>query len=638
MNRCRSSYNGHKFRETEPGTISSDELAETLKNHRRWLETDGKEGERAQLSGLRLVGLDFRGSDLRNVIFRNSDLSGLDLTDADLSLADLRGARLVGANLSNADLTDARSLTEEQLALTDLSNAKLPGHLATFDGLQRMAEVTAHAKAVFVTIIAASLFSLLTITSVSHADLIKNTMVSKVPTVDIIVDIGRFFLVVPPVLLGLYVYFHLTLQNLWCYAASLPEVFQDGLHLNRKASPWLLNSIFEKWRPSTNSQKGVYAFLGFLVSILLAWFIVPMTLLFFWAQYLVEHDWTGSIWLTLVVGLTVFFGVDSFLTAKSILKSGQPGERKHVGSFSSKSFVFNRKQRFFKPTVSAAVVVVALMGLAGPVIDGYPDLLDRWMLPTDNFEASDETNNPGIKKSESFPGVILRWFDNRFFADLRGIEVSVKEEGWNQYEEETRKSEDYTRDEKQANSERRLPVKPALLNRKNLRGANAAGAFLVKAELRYADLRKARFYSNETKTNMEGAIMTGANLRSANLTNCRLRKAYLDNNANLEESQLNYADIEGANLRYAILRKVKAQNVILRNANLEGAILESGNFCFANFENAILDGADIKAANLAHAQKLTQHQIDTTCCDEKTILPYGLKNNQCLKNKRQKQR
>ena len=366
MNKCGESCSGHKSRDIELGTISQEELAGILKNHRRWLETDGKEGERAQLSNRRLVGLDFRGSDLRNVIFRNSDLSGLDLAIADLSLADLRGAQLVGANLSNADLTDARSLTEEQLALTDLSNAKLPGHLATFDGLQRMTEVTAHAKTVFVTLLGASLFSLLTITSVSHVDLIKNTMHSKVPAVDITVDIGRFFLVVPPVLLGLYVYFHLTLQNLWCYAASLPEVFQDSLRLNRKASPWLLNVIFEKWRPTTNPQKGVYSFLGFLVSIFVAWFIIPITLLFFWAQYLVEHDWIGSGWLTLIVALTVFFGVDSFLTAKSILKYQELGITKICDSSTPKDCVSNWKQRFLRPAISTAIVLVALVVLAWP--------------------------------------------------------------------------------------------------------------------------------------------------------------------------------------------------------------------------------------------------------------------------------
>jgi hypothetical protein len=193
MNTCAESTRRRKSGETELGTISQSELTDVLEKHRKWLETDGKEGERSNLSNLSLAGLDFRGSDLRKAILRNSDLSKGDFTNAEVNKADLRGAQLAGADLSDADLTDVRSLTEEQLACTDLSNAKLPGRLATFDGLQRVAEVTAHAKAVLVATLAACLFSLLTIKSASHVDLIKNTVNSKVPTVDIIVDIGRFF-------------------------------------------------------------------------------------------------------------------------------------------------------------------------------------------------------------------------------------------------------------------------------------------------------------------------------------------------------------------------------------------------------------------------------------------------------------
>ena len=349
MNTCAESIRGRKSGEIELGTISQSELTRILEKHQKWLETDGKEGERANLSNLYLVGLDFRGSDLRRAILRNSDLSGVNLACADLNQADLRGAELAGADLSDADLTNVKSLTEPQLSRTDLSNAKLPQHLDTFDGLERVSEVTTDAKVLLVATLSACVFSLLTITSASHVDLIKNTMSLKVPTVDISVDIGRFFLVVPPVLLALYIYFHLTLQSLWCYAASLPEVFQDGLRLNRKARPWLLNVIFEKWRPTTKPQKGVYSRLGFLLSILLAWFMVPMTLLFFWLQFLVQHDWLGSVWLTLIVALTVFFGADSFLRAKGILKCEDLDQRTNEGSSRLKGCVHNWKQRFLKP-------------------------------------------------------------------------------------------------------------------------------------------------------------------------------------------------------------------------------------------------------------------------------------------------
>ena len=60
------------------------ELNKVLEEHKKWLETEGKEGKRANLSG----------EDLRYV-----DLSCANLRYADFSLADLRHA-----NLSDADL------------------------------------------------------------------------------------------------------------------------------------------------------------------------------------------------------------------------------------------------------------------------------------------------------------------------------------------------------------------------------------------------------------------------------------------------------------------------------------------------------------------------------------------------------
>ncbi len=644
MNTCAvGSTRGSKSGAIELGTLSQSELTDVLEKHREWLKTDGKGGERANLSNLYLVGLDFRGSDLRRAILRNSDLSGVNLACADLNQADLREAQLTGADLSDADLTNVKSLTEPQLSRTDLSNAKLPQHLATFDGLERVSEVTTDAKVVLVATLSACVFSLLTITSTSHVDLIKNTMSLKVPTVDISVDIGRFFLVVPPVLLALYIYFHLTLQSLWCYAASLPEVFQDGLRLNRKARPWLLNVIFEKWRPTTQPQKGVYSRLGFLLSILLAWFMVPMTLLFFWLQFLVQHDLIGSVWLTLIVALTVFFGADSFLRAKGILKCEDLDQRTNEESSRLKGCVHNWKQRFLKPIISTAAVVFVLLGLMWPTIYGNPEWLDKNILPPPNDrENSGKISAGEAKRKDNWPDVIfgrvVGWVDKRFFADLRGMEVSVKGEGWKEYEERSRKIEKNDQSDNSADKDRETaltykppPVKPALLNRQNLRGANAAGAFLVKAELRDADLRKARFYSPENKTNMEEAILTNAQMQGADLRNCRLCRAHLDD-ANLEKADLSYADLAEANLKGTDLTAVKAEQTIFEKASFDKTTI----FEKTNLKDANLKNVDISEADFTEVKEFTQEQLNTTCCDNKTKLPWGLNPGICRKNKSDK--
>lgn len=94
--------------------ISKNELEFILSEHKRWLESGGDEGRRANLSGASLRGAYLSGADLRNAA-----LSGANLNGADLSYADLRSAYLSDANLSYADLRSA------DLSYADLSDANL---------------------------------------------------------------------------------------------------------------------------------------------------------------------------------------------------------------------------------------------------------------------------------------------------------------------------------------------------------------------------------------------------------------------------------------------------------------------------------------------------------------------------------
>jgi hypothetical protein len=120
-----------KITEKEPKTI--------IEQHKLWLNSNGKEGKRANLSDADLRGADLRGADLTdanlyraNLAYadlRGADLRGADLTDANLyranlAYANLRGANLYRANLRGADLTWA-DLTGANLYGADLSGVDL---------------------------------------------------------------------------------------------------------------------------------------------------------------------------------------------------------------------------------------------------------------------------------------------------------------------------------------------------------------------------------------------------------------------------------------------------------------------------------------------------------------------------------
>ena len=104
--------------------ISKEKLAEVLREHEKWLDSNGEEGKRANLSRANLSGADLSGVNLSEVNLLEVNLSGANLSGADLSLANLFRANLSGADLSGTDLLGA-NLFEANLSRADLSEANL---------------------------------------------------------------------------------------------------------------------------------------------------------------------------------------------------------------------------------------------------------------------------------------------------------------------------------------------------------------------------------------------------------------------------------------------------------------------------------------------------------------------------------
>jgi uncharacterized protein YjbI with pentapeptide repeats len=109
--------------------IQGKTLREILDKHTIWLNTDGKKGERANLSGANLSGANLSRADLTEAKLSGADLSGTILIKAKLIGADLYEAYFIGAdlykaNLSGADLNLA-NLYKAFLAKANLSKANL---------------------------------------------------------------------------------------------------------------------------------------------------------------------------------------------------------------------------------------------------------------------------------------------------------------------------------------------------------------------------------------------------------------------------------------------------------------------------------------------------------------------------------
>jgi uncharacterized protein YjbI with pentapeptide repeats len=81
-----------------------DRVAELIRQHNRWIVSDGMVGRRADFTGMNLRGIDFVGCDLRGSDFTRADLGGARFDHADLMLTSFAGANLVGASFTGAML------------------------------------------------------------------------------------------------------------------------------------------------------------------------------------------------------------------------------------------------------------------------------------------------------------------------------------------------------------------------------------------------------------------------------------------------------------------------------------------------------------------------------------------------------
>ncbi len=68
--------------------VAQEELAQILKQHRKWLESEGREGRRANLTEANPQGADLLGANLQGAYMRRANLQRANLQGAYLRLAE----------------------------------------------------------------------------------------------------------------------------------------------------------------------------------------------------------------------------------------------------------------------------------------------------------------------------------------------------------------------------------------------------------------------------------------------------------------------------------------------------------------------------------------------------------------------
>jgi len=496
------------------------------------------------LSGANLHGKDLVERNLRDADLTGADLSSAILSDADLRRANLRGADLRGATFDGSNLFDAslretnlqgvdlsvakRGLQTEQLAGADLTGATLPPELAKlYDSLENVNNISESARKLFLAVLAACLYSWLTIATTTDVNLITNRASSPLPIIQTSIPIVGFYWVAPLLLLCVYFYFHFYLQKLWEELGSLPAILPDGRPLHAKIDPWLLNDLVRAHLPKLSADRPFLSYLQLWISVLLAWWVVPVTMFLFWGRYLPRHERTGTTFHVALLAISLAAALRLYRLAVATLRGAERGP------FGWRSVSANRRG------YQMAAFAVAVGVLFGIVSWGA-----RWGVPSD----APVLGIPPLHRSDR--GEVtgrLTWVPRLMalvgyspFLDLTGAEVSQKKSNWNNNEKDI----DSVVGAQLKGANLRYAVAPeAFFN-----GAYMEGADLSGADLHDADFRDAKLFG----ATLNAADLSSANLYQANLKAADLRAADLSS-ANVGMTHLGYSDLRGA-----------------RNLNLEG--------------------------------------------------------------------
>jgi uncharacterized protein YjbI with pentapeptide repeats len=455
----------------------------------------------------------------------------------------LRPEDLRNADLTDRDLTKVKGLLPEHLAGAGLTRAKLPDEIAKFPALGQVAAISSEARKIFIGLLAACVYSWLVIGTTKDVQLIVNTATSPLPIINTPIPIASFYVVGAGLLAAVYCYFHFYLQRLWRTLATLPAVFPDGAALDDKTDPWLLTNLVRANFNRLRRESPPLTRLETLLTILLAWWLVPLTILALWARYLPAHYWLGTTWLVALIGITALFGRHSYRLAGATLRGkvrapvAKSDEGRGVSRRAWQEFRQIRPDRL-TCGLTAVVIVCSLSAFHDNPRDPY-----TW-----------------VAKGLNAVGI-------RTYADLREVNVAERPESWD--------GKDWSK------------VKQVDLRGRNLAFAQAGSAFLANADLRWSNLTGADLSGAQ----LQGADLNGAQLQGADLSGAQLQGIFL------RDTQLQGADLWQAQLQGAVLWNAQLQGAELWEAQLQGAVLSG-----ARLQGADLSGAQLQGAHLYSAQ------------------------------------
>ena len=598
----------------------------------------------------RLEGADFHNATLREVSFTEAVLKRAKFTAADLTGADFIDATVVDAVFVEDDLS-ASGLLTRQFAGALLSGTRLPEAISKFDALSTLAESAKNVGTLFLTTLAACVYTLITVATTTDAGLLTNSATSTLPVVSASFPIVGFYYVAPVLLFCLYAYLHLHIQRLFDSMASLPACFPDGNYAHQKVYPTLLNVFAPLFFVRLRHARPPLFWFQVMMVRFLFWGAVPLTLLVLWARYLRRHAALGSLFHIAVFAAVILLG---FLF-----------QRIAFATFLHDPAARRRWPRLKIASVVVGVLVVVAMLYANSAVmwGGRPE----WLKPS-------YTPLTPARTQTSWPEYARGLAGRLFIADLVDVSFPVSTSGDGRGPDMTNLNLRFLR-------AWRTKMPGALLVNADLTGAELADSDLsrgqlIGATLKSADLTEAKLENAA----ISSAVFSGADLSRATLDKATGSRVYFDHadltdarlaafncsrcffrhvafpvqfdDVNLPRAQFhdatfpssvftrgylpdaNFSRVKATGIRFnaTVLAKcnfssaqmeaaVFEHRVSLRGAKFRDTNLRVADFGDADVTGADFTGADLSAANLARVRGLTVAQIAAATVDGLTELP-----------------
>lgn len=555
----------------------------------------------------------------------NADLSGADLREYDLAGrrltgANLRDTRLAGACLASADLTGVVGLTTEQLAVTDLSRAKLPDDVALQSDLTLINDSIRQSRNLFVALLTACTLCLMALAESTDAQLLADNGRSSLPLIGASVSTKGFFWGAPFLVASVFVYFQLYLQQTWARLAAAPLRMTNGQRLSEAVIPWLPVTLALRHREarsfalkSTKPDRRLWLTRQ-IVDVLL-YLVAPMTVLTCWGNGVAVHDIAMTSFHAIVVAFMIGFSSERYWHRFETLNTG-PGLAADRPRATTANWLFmgncaatfvlivysylpmqqlnvGRLRAFYHPYVhSPGENLSARSGHSSEVMLTQRGLRGAYLAEANLSNVrivASEIVSADLTRAKLNDALILgaaRYYspqspnlgvDNSMIIDSTFLDAELDRVGI-----------------------RNTHLERVDFRRASLRSADIRWSeFLSEVNFGEADLSNARFENvqlqgpNFSHATLDLATFSGATLLNVQFRHATARCIEFDKRSKLKHVTFRAADLRGASFAGVALHTVSFRHTDLRGANFEGAT-----FVNVNFRGAKIDGINFRGVKL----------------------------------------